>query len=86
MRAPAGGAARLHLWAADVLENVSDAFIALDQDWHILYANYKACRISQKPRWEFAGRVYWEEWPAVVGTEIERRLRRVMEERTAARA
>ena len=39
MRAPAGGAARLHLWAADVLENVSDAFIALDQDWHILYVS-----------------------------------------------
>ena len=32
MRAPAGGATRLHLRAADVLEKVSDAFIALDQD------------------------------------------------------
>ena len=86
MRAPAGGATRLHLRAADVLEKVSDAFVALDQDWHILYANHEACRISQKPLGEFAGRVYWEKWPAVVGTEIERWSRRVMEGRTAARA
>jgi len=81
LRAPA---ARLHLRAADVLENVSDAFVALDREWRILYANHEACRINQKPLGESAGRVYWEEWPAVVGTEIERQLRRVMEERTAA--
>ena len=77
-------AARLHLRASDILENVSDAFVALDRDWRILYANHEACRINQKPLAEFVGRVHWEEWPAAVGSEIERHLRHVMEERVAA--
>ena len=77
-------AARLRLRASDVLENVSDAFVALDRDWRILYANHEAGRINQKPPEEFVGRVHWEEWPGAVGTEVERQLRRVMEERVAA--
>ena len=54
----------LPMSAADVLENVSDAVVALDRDWRILYANREACRINQKPLEEFVGKVHWEEWPA----------------------
>jgi PAS domain S-box-containing protein len=74
-------AAPLALSAADILENVSDAVVALDRDWRILYANREACRINRKPPEEFVGKVHWDEWPAAVGTDLERHLRRAMAER-----
>ena len=74
-------AARLHVRAADILERVADAFVALDQDWRIVYANREACRINQKPLEAFVGKLHWEEWPASVGSELERQFRRSMDER-----
>ncbi len=71
---------RLHLRAAGILERVADAFLVVDRQWRIVYANREACRINQKPLEEFRGRTHWEEWPAAVGTELERQFRRVMSE------
>jgi len=65
------------------LENISDAFVALDRQWHILYANREACRINQKPLEAFVGKLHWEEWPGAVGTELERQFRHAMEEQAA---
>ena len=74
-------AARLHVRAAEILERVADAFVALDRDWRIVYANREACRINQKPLEAFVRKLHWEEWPASVGTELERQFRRSMDER-----
>lgn len=73
----------LHLNTAEIVENISDAFVALDRNWHILYANREACRINQKPLEDFVGKIYWNEWPGAVGTDLERYLRRAMDERVA---
>ena len=73
-------AAGLHLRATDILEGVTDAFIALDREWRVVYANRRACEINQKTLEEFQGRTHWEEWPASVGTEVERQYRRAMDE------
>ena len=70
---------QLHLRAADILERVADAFIALDREWRIVYANREACRINQKSSAEFVGKIHWEEWPAAVGTELERQFRHAMD-------
>jgi len=78
-RSADGPAARHHFRAADILERVSDAFIALDREWRIVYANPEACRINQKPLEEFQGKIHWEEWPAAVGTDLERQFRRAMD-------
>ncbi len=72
------------LRAADILERVKDAFVALDSRWRILYANREACRISGKPLEAFQGRLHWDEWPGAVGTDLERHLRRVMDDRVEA--
>ena len=66
----AAASAELHLRAADILERMADAFVALDGQWRIVYANREACRINQKPLEAFQGKVHWDEWPAAVGTEI----------------
>ncbi|BAU13230.1 putative sensor protein [Leptolyngbya sp. NIES-3755] len=51
-----------------LLESMSDAFIALDRDWRIIYQNATAERINNKPRSEVLGKTLWEEWPASVGS------------------
>ena len=78
---PARDTTEPHFHAAYILENIADAFVALDKNWHILYANREACRINQKPLAEFVGKVHWEEWPGAVGTELERQFHRTMRER-----
>lgn len=62
------------------LENMSDAFITLDQDWRIIYQNAEAGRINGKPRTEVIGKSYWEEWPLSLGTNVEHQYRRAMAE------
>lgn len=74
-------AGRLREMALEVLENISDAFVALDAEWRIVYANREACRINQKPQAEFVGKRHWDEWPGAVGTELEHQLRRAWDEK-----
>ncbi|WP_445629722.1 PAS domain S-box protein [Nostoc sp. DSM 114167] len=62
------------------LENMSDAFITLDRDWRIIYQNAEAERINGKPRTEVIGKSHWEEWPILLGTNLERQYRRAMAE------
>jgi PAS domain S-box-containing protein len=69
--------------ASDVLEQMAEAYVALDRDWRVVYMNPEAERINGKPRDAVLGKTHWEEWPASVGTEVEREYRRVMDERVA---
>lgn len=71
--------------AETVLDTISDAVITLSADWRIVYANNEAARLNQKPAEEFVGRTNFEEWPATVGTDFERYLRRAMTERVVVR-
>jgi PAS domain S-box-containing protein len=49
--------------AATVLESMSDAFLALDGGWRIVYANAMAERVLGKRRTELLGRVLWDAYP-----------------------
>ena len=80
----AAATAELQLRAADILERMADAFVALDSRWRIVYANHEACRINQKPLEAFQGKRHWDEWPAAVGTELERQFRHVMSDKVEA--
>ncbi|WP_414580838.1 PAS domain S-box protein [Scytonema sp. PCC 10023] len=62
------------------LESISDAFVALDRDWRIIYQNAEAERLNGKSLTEVIGKTYWEEWSALVGTNVERQYRRAMAE------
>lgn len=52
---------------AGVLEGMSDAFLALDRDWRITYANREALRIADRGQEEVIGKYLWELQP--VGPE-----------------
>lgn len=63
-----------------ILEKMTDAFIALDQNWRVMYQNTQAEQLNGKLRTEVIGKTYWEEWPASVGTNVERQYRQAMAE------
>jgi PAS domain S-box-containing protein len=64
---------------AQVLEAMSDGFVAFDHQWRITYQNAASERINNgKPRAEVLGKTCWQEWPAIVGSEIETYYRRAI--------
>jgi PAS domain S-box-containing protein len=68
----------------NVLESMTDAFMAFDADWCIGYANGAAERLFGMPRERLVGKDFWRalaRWPA----SIEALLRRAMREQVAVR-
>lgn len=63
-----------------LLESMSEAFVALDRDWRITYQNAAAEQINNKPRSEVLGKTLWEEWPAAAGTIFEQQYRHALAE------
>ncbi len=49
-----------------ILESISDAFFALDHDWHMTYVNHKAEQLLQKTREELVGNNIWTEFPEMI--------------------
>src|SRR4051812_17752297 len=62
-----------------LLERMTDAFLALDCEWRVVYMNSAARGMNQRPRPNVIGRSHWEEWPQTVGSEVERQYRLAME-------
>ncbi|HEX8913719.1 MAG TPA: PAS domain S-box protein, partial [Humisphaera sp.] len=66
-----------------ILESITDAFFAVDRNWRLTYANGQAERVLGRPRAELLGRVLWDEYPGLAGTEFERVYRRAAADRVA---
>jgi PAS domain S-box-containing protein len=66
--------------AQAILESMGDAFYALDGAWRIVYANRRALAFWGLGAGEVIGRVIWERFPQLLGTQNEEALRRVREE------
>ncbi len=63
-----------------IFESISDAFFALDRDWHFTYVNNEAARILLKSQKELVGTVIWDQFPAAVGTPFQTEYERAMRE------
>jgi len=72
---------RAHEETRDILESVSDAFVALDADWRFTYVNRKAEYFLQQSAGQLLGRTLWEAAPMLLGTPWEEHARTVMRER-----
>src|SRR5579883_1110938 len=66
---------------SEILESITDGFVALDGDWRFQYVNAAAEAILQKNRRELLGQDHWIEYAAVKGTVIEREYRACMADR-----
>ena len=77
--------ARSHAEAMDrqrihALENISDAYFAVDRDWRLVYANRSFLeRYGRGPAPAILGKSLWEVYPELLGTEMATRLRMAME-------
>ena len=69
---------------ASVLESVTHAFLALDRDWRVTYANPEAARLNGTTPEALIGRDHWETWPETVGSTLERHYRQAVAEQTPA--
>ena len=62
----------------ELLERMTDGFLALDRDWRIVYMNASARKVGVDPGPDVIGKNHWEQWPETVGTEVERQYRQAM--------
>ncbi|BAY49047.1 multi-sensor hybrid histidine kinase [Scytonema sp. HK-05] len=53
---------------ADILESITDAFCALDEQFRFTYVNRKSEQILQKTQAELLRKNIWEEYPEAVGS------------------
>ena len=73
--------------SVDILESITDAFVAVDHDWRYTYINDRALRRMQHRKGEelapeaFLGQNMWEMFPEAVGTTIYEKYHRAMRER-----
>ncbi len=75
------GAEAARVRVTRILESVTDAFFALDEEWRFTYLNPQAEPLLWRTRDTLLGRVIWDEFPAAVGSAFEREYRRVARER-----
>ena len=71
--------------AAVILESITDAFYALDADFHFTYVNRRAEELWGRRRDELLGHGFIEEFPQVVGSESYEMHQQVMTRRQPAR-
>ncbi len=64
-----------------LLESLSDAFLIIDRQWRITYANSVALAPIGAPVEEVVGHNLWERFPVLAGSPIGAAYRRAMEDR-----
>ena len=70
---------------AEILESIDDAFFALDHQWRFTYVNRHCERLWGRKRDALLGRVMWEAFPQVLGSEPYRAYLKVAAERQPLR-
>jgi PAS domain S-box-containing protein len=68
----------------NILESITDAFFALDRDWRFTYLNQQAERLLEHAPGDLLGKVMWEEFPGLAGSEFESIYYRTVNEQSSA--
>jgi PAS domain S-box-containing protein len=69
--------------SVNILESITDAFFALDQDWRFTYLNRQAELLMQRKREELLGQVMWDEFPEAVGSTFDLEYHRAVWEQVS---
>lgn len=68
-----------------ILESITDAFMAFDSDWRVTAVNQQAAtKVFARSREEVMGKVFWELYPQAVDTVFHREYLRAKREREVA--
>ena len=65
-----------------ILESITDAFVAVDEDWTFTYVNAQAEAFLERPREDLVGRTLWDEFPEVIGSTFQAKYQTAVEEET----
>lgn len=68
-----------HAEVREILERITDAFIALDRNWRYIYVNEKAAQIFGRDRESLIGKHIWTEFPEAVGHPFHLAYEKAME-------
>jgi PAS domain S-box-containing protein len=67
-------------WVTRTLESIADGLITLDREWRYSFVNDQAEHALGRHRSDLLGKRVWDQFPAILGTEVERELRRAVAE------
>ncbi len=70
----------------DILERISDGFVALDREWRYTYVNARASELLRRSPQSLLGRSQWAEFPELAGGAFAEACRRALREQVPARA
>ena len=59
-----------------LLQSIDEGFVVFDEDWRYRYVNDRAAELLRQSASSMVGRVIWDLFPDIVGTDIETHLRR----------
>ena len=59
-----------------LLHSLDEGFVVFDREWRYLYVNDRGAELLRQPASSMIGKLLWEVFPDVIGTEIEAHLRR----------
>jgi PAS domain S-box-containing protein len=65
-----------------ILESITDAFFAVDEDWTFTYVNSRAEDFLERSRDELVGQNMWGAFPEAVGSTFHEKYERAIEEET----
>jgi signal transduction histidine kinase len=69
----------------EILESISDGFLALDREWRFVYINRRAAENGYRDPKNLIGKIIWEEFPSLVNTSLWVQYHEVMEKRQPMR-
>jgi PAS domain S-box-containing protein len=64
----------------NILESITDGFIALNHEWHYIYVNQKAETLLHRQQSDLLGKTIWETFPDILGSPMETSVRRAVAE------
>jgi PAS domain S-box-containing protein len=65
--------------AREILETIGDGFCALDREWKFVYVNLRAYEMWGSTPGTLIGRIFWDVFPQITGTDAEQLLRGAVE-------
>jgi PAS domain S-box-containing protein len=67
----------------NILESITDAFFALDDDWHFTYLNHQGELLLQRSKVDLLGKSFWDEFSETVKASFYQEFKRVVLEQTS---
>jgi PAS domain S-box-containing protein len=67
----------------EILESITDGFVALDANDRFVYLNRAAAQLMQRPRDQTVGKSLWDEVPALRGSLVDHMFRQVFDNHVA---